>query len=653
MKSLDYKPWTTLLTFALVAMLAASTSAFADDTKDADQDAKAQEPASASDDKDKSADKEKEADKAEKKDKAKDKAIEKVEAKSDKPAKKMAKVRLAQLDITSSLPEGPGGAGLFGELKVDLRTLLDRIDRASKDDTIHGLVLKIENPSIGRGTMNEVREAIKRFRAGGKKVYAELDMAMPTDYLIATACDEIVMPESGTLVLPGVSMEGMFYKGLLDKLGVEADFVHMGEAKGAAEPFTRESFSKAVKANLSAMTDDMYEQMVETVAFERPITRKEAIAAIDEGLMTATKAKELGLIDRVAYSTELKQTLGKAYNTDKLVYVQNYGKKAIDTDFSGPTGLFKFIKLMSSSNSSSSASGKKIAVVYATGAITTGKSELDLFGESSIMGSTTIIEALRDAAADKDVAAIVLRINSPGGSAIASDLMWNEIEAIDKPIVASMGDVAASGGYYIAMGTDKIFAEPTTITGSIGVVGGKMALRGLYDKLGISIDTISRGANAGVFSSTNKFTPGERKVILSTMEETYDQFTSKAAEGRDMPVEQLKKLAGGKVYSGRQAKANGLVDELGTLDDAIAEAKKLAGIDADADVKLKTLPKTPDLMESLFGDNSAEQEVEVKVDLGLGNLHPELKKLMSRAQVLQRVFQEPVVLMMPFHLEVK
>ncbi|WP_442482496.1 signal peptide peptidase SppA [Aeoliella sp. SH292] len=648
MKSLDLKPWTNLLALALVAVLATSTATFADDTKGADKDAKAKEPASASDDKEKESEKQE-------KEKAKDAKLakEKVEAKADKPAKKAAKVRLAQLNITSSLPEGPGGAGLFGELQVDLRSLLDRIERASKDDTIQGLVLKIENPSIGRGTMNEVREAIKRFRAGGKKVYAELDMAMPTDYLIATACDEIVMPESGTLVLPGVSMEGMFYKGLLDKLGVEADFVHMGEAKGAAEPYTRESFSKAVKANLSAMTDDMYEQMVETVAFERPITRKEAIAAIDEGLMTATKAKELGLIDRVAYSTELKQTLGKAYNTDKLVYVQNYGKKAIDTDFSGPTGLLKFIKLMSTGSKTSTASGKKIAVVYAVGAITTGKSEPDLFGETSVMGSTTIIEALRDAAADDDVAAIVLRINSPGGSAIASDLMWNEIEAIDKPIVASMGDVAASGGYYIAMGTDKIFAEPTTITGSIGVVGGKMALRGLYDKLGISIDTISRGANAGVFSSTNKFTAGERKVIQGTMEETYEQFTSKAAEGRDMPVEQLKKLAGGKVYSGRQAKANGLIDELGTLDDAIAEAKKLAGIDADADVKLKTLPKTPDLMESLFGDNSSEQEVEVKVDLGLGNLHPELKKLMSRAQILQRVFQEPVVLMMPFHLEVK
>lgn len=594
---------------------------------------------------------------------AAEKKADKKEAKKEEPksasedkttkAKQIAKARMAQVVLSSSLPEGPGGTGLFAEIQVDLRSMLQRIERAAKDDDIQGLVLSIENPSLGRGTINEVREAIKKFRKSGKKVYAELTMAMPADYLVACACDEIVMPESGTLVLPGVRMEGMFYKGLLDKIGVEADFIHMGEAKGAAEPMTRTSFSDGVRANLTAMTDDMYEQMVATVAFDRPITRKQATEAIDRGLITATQAKELGLIDRVAYPSELKASLQESLNAKSLVYVQNYGKKKVDTDFSGPTGFFKLIKLMSSGSSSSKSSGKKIAVVYAVGAITTGKSESDLFGTASTMGSSTIIEALREAADDEDVAAIVLRINSPGGSAIASDLMWSKIQSIDKPIVASMGDVAASGGYYIAMGTDKIYAEPSTITGSIGVVGGKMALKGLYDKVGITIDVISRGGNSGVFSLTDPFSKSEREVITSMMEETYEQFTSKAAAGRDMPVEQLKKLASGKVYTGSQAKANGLVDELGTLEDAIAEAKKLAGIDADKEVKIMTLPKSPDLLESLLGGNEAEKEVEVKVDLGLGELHPELKKLIGHAHTIQRVFREPVVLMMPFALEVK
>ena len=571
--------------------------------------------------------------------------------KQESAEKKSTKVRLAQIVLASDLRESPGGSGPFGELQADLRTTILRFDRAAKDSKIDGMVLRIQNPALGRGRVNEIRAAIKRFRDTGKKVYAELEMAMPSDYLIATACDEIVMPESGMLLLPGVSLEGMFFKGLLDKIGVQADFIHMGEAKGAAEPFTRKGFSDSVRANLSALTDDLYDHMVETVAFDRPITKQQAIEAIDQGLLTAQRAKKLGLVDRLAYPPELRNSLTESYHTEKLVYVQNYGKKKVDTDFSGPTGFLKLLKLMSGGSSSSRSSGKKVAVVYAVGAITTGKSETDIFGNTSSMGSTTIVKALREAASDEDVAAIVLRINSPGGSAIASDLIWNQIQAIEKPVVASMGDVAASGGYYIAMGCDKILAEPSTITGSIGVVGGKLALSGLYDKVGISMDTISRGKNSSLFSATSKFSASERQAIRSMMEDTYEQFTSKAAAGRDMPLDQLKKLAGGKVYSGERAKAIGLIDELGTLHDAVAVAKGLAGIDADKDVKIRTLPKAPDLMESLFGGNDSEKEVEVKIDLG--QFSPEMEAIARRAGVLRRVFREPVVLMMPFDLEVK
>ncbi len=571
-------------------------------------------------------------------------------AQQEKKEATKSKVRLAQIVLANSMPESPGVMGPFGDQQLDLRSTLARLEKAAKDDTVEGLVLQIANPAIGRGKVDELRAAISRFRKSGKKVYAQLDMAMPSDYLIAAACDEIIMPESGMVLLPGLRIEAMFYKGLLDKAGVHADFIHMGDAKGAAEVMTRSSFSKPVRENLSAMVDDLYDQMVATVAFDRPITRAQAAAAIDEGLLTAKRAKELGLIDRLAYATDFRKSLGKSYEADELVYVENYGKKQVDTDFSGPAGFLKLLKLMSGGSSSRRSSGKKIAIVYAVGPITTGKSQESLFGGAS-MGSTTIVKALRDAADDEQVAAIVLRINSPGGSAIASDLMWSQIEAIEKPIVASMGDVAASGGYYIAMGTDKIFAEPNSVTGSIGVVGGKMAMKGLYDKLGVTIDTISRGKNSGVFSGTHKFTEGERKAIVSMMEDTYDQFTSKAAQGREMPVEQLKKLAGGRVYTGRQAKANGLVDEVGTLHDAIAEAKKMAGIADDQKVKIKTLPEPVDFFESLFGDNDAEKEVALRFDLGF--LSPELKQIAQRAALLRRVFREPVVLLMPFDLEIK
>ena len=244
------------------------------------------------------------------------------------------------------------------------------------------------------------------------------------------------------------------------------------------------------------------------------------------------------------------------------------------------------------------------------------------------MGSTTIVEALRDANKDKDVAAIVLRIDSPGGSALASDLIWHETQILDKPLVASMGDVAGSGGYYIAMGADKILAAPGTITGSIGVVGGKLAIHGLYDKLGITTETIERGRNSGMFTSSGPFTESERKVVRAMMEDMYDQFTAKAAKGRKMPLDKLRKLAGGRVYTGRQALENGLIDQLGTLDDAIGEAKKLAGIDKDTKVTIERLPEPTNFFESLFGEVDSEKEV--RLGPALEPVAPELVELAAR-----------------------
>jgi protease IV len=322
----------------------------------------------------------------------------------------------------------------------------------------------------------------------------------------------------------------------------------------------------------------------------------------------------------------------------------------VDTDFSGPMGFIKLLQaMMGADTSSGDRSGKKIAIVYAIGPIMSGESQSGLFAQS--MGSTTIVDALRKANDDKQVAAIVLRIDSPGGSAIASDLIWNQIENLDKPIVASMGDVAASGGYYIAMGADKIFATPATVTGSIGVVGGKMAIRGLYDKLGITTETIERGKNSGLFSSSGKWSESQREVIRAMMEDIYGQFTSKAAAGREMPVEELRKLAGGRIYTGRQAKENGLIDELGTLEDAIEEAKKLAGLEGDDDIKIKVLPEPTNFFETLFGDMDAEKEV--RLGQGLEAIAPELLELSRRAYRIRAVFDQPAAFVMPFELEIR
>jgi protease-4 len=601
---------------------------------------------------------------AESKTKSVEKAKAEDKAKSDAEEKakdtKQEKVRLAMVTLKDSLPETAEQAGPFGEAHVDLREVISRLGKAAKDKTVSGIVLDIENPEIGRGKVEELRGAISRFRATGKKAYAMLDSAEPADYMVACACDEIVMPETGVVMLPGIHAEAMFYKNLLAKLGVEADFIHIGDYKGAAEPMTREKFSAPVRENLTSLIDDMYDDMVTTIVKNRPLTISQAKEVIDTGLVTARRAKKLGLIDRVAYADTLREELAKKYDAEKLVLVKNYGKKEVDTDFSGPMGFFKLMQAMMGGDSSSAdRKGKKIAVVYAVGPIMSGKSKSGMFGGET-MGSTTIVEALRKANDDKNVVAIVLRVDSPGGSALASDLIWHQTQALKKPLVASMGDVAASGGYYISMGAKKIFASPSTITGSIGVVGGKLAVKGLLDKVGITTETIERGKNSGIFSSSGKFTDSQRQVVQNMMEDMYGQFTEKAAKGRNMPVEQLRKLAGGRVYSGRQAKENGLVDQLGTLHDAIAEAKKLAGVGADEEVKIEVLPEPTNFFETLFGDLDSEKEVSLSSAIapalarqGLNSAAPELAKLARQAEILRAVFERPVAFMMPFELDIR
>jgi protease-4 len=568
-----------------------------------------------------------------------------------KPARKQTKVRLAQLIVKDTLPESAGQSGPFGNLQLDLQELVSRIDRAAEDTSIAGAILDIRNPEIGRGKIYELRDAIQRFRAKGKKMFALFESAMPSDYLVACACDEIVMPESGVIMLPGIHAEATFYKGLLGKIGIEADFIHMGAYKGAAEPLTREKFSEPVRENMTALIDDLYDDIVTTLVKDRPVSVAQAKEIIDLGLLTATRAKELGLVDRITYPDVLRQELATAYEAEPLVYVKNYGQKKVDTDFSGPMGMIKFMQfIVGGSSSSRRDRGQKIAVVYAVGPITTGKSQSDPFG-GEIMGSTTIVEALRKANDDKQVAAIVLRIDSPGGSALASDLIWRETQVIEKPIVASMGDVAGSGGYYIAMGADKIVAAPGTITGSIGVVGGKLAVRGLYKKIGISTETIERGRNSGLFASSSRFTDSQREVVSELMEDIYGQFTSKAAAGRQMPLEKLQSLAGGRVYTGRQALANGLVDQLGTLYDAIQEAKQLAGIDRSTKVRIERLPEPTNFFETLFGDVGSEEEV--RLGAALEPLAPELMDIARRAYRLRAAFDQPAALVMPFDLDIR
>jgi protease-4 len=570
--------------------------------------------------------------------------------KEEKKSKNVQSLALFALD--ADLNEGAGQGGLLGDLAPSLHKFVERIDQAAKDAKIGGIVLRLQNPGLGSGKIGELRAAVARARKAGKKVYAVVDDVTNGDYLLAAACDEIIMPPSGSVTISGVRAEVTFYKDLLDKIGIKADMLQVGDFKGAAEPFTRSEMSPEFRKQFESVIDDLYNHLVDSISSERKLDRGRVKDLLDEGLFTAAAAKEAGLIDRVAYQDEFRAELKKHTNADEVKLVEDYGKRKIDVDFSGIGGMVKLMEMVAGGSSSKkSGKGKKIAVVYAVGMIMPGESMSGLF--DATLGGDTLVEALRQAEDDDKVAAIVLRVNSPGGSALASDLVWREITRIEKPIVASMGDLAASGGYYISMGADKILAEPRTLTGSIGVVGGKLALGGLFNKVGIKTEVISRGKNSGWESMDRPFTDSEREAWLKIMRDVYKQFTSKAAQGRKMELAQLESLAQGRIYTGRQAVANKLVDQLGTLDDAVAEAKKLAGIDESETVERLILPEPKSFLEELLMGPSVEAKAGLSLKRELQATMPGLFDVLDDASRLPRLFREPGVTVMPFRARIR
>ena len=568
-------------------------------------------------------------------------------------AKKAAKAptTVVRFSLNGEYPEGPSESGMFGELQPSLGKLIERLDEAKADKEVAAVWLRIEDLELGRGKVNEVRAAIARLRKAGKPVYAEVTSADTGAYLVASACDHVFMPSSGVLILPGVRMEMTFYKGLFDKLGLKFDALRMGKYKGFVEPFSRENMSAPLRESLQSIVDDVYDDMIATIAKDRHLQDYQVKSLVDQGLFSATTAREAGLVDEVLYADEFQESLRKRLKVDHVDVETAYKKKQLDTDFSGIGGFVKLMEALSGGKKSEKSNSKqKIAVVYAVGEITEGKSRNGLFSGVSL-GSTTMIETLKKAFDDSKVVAVVLRIDSPGGSATASDLIWRETvrhpqAGIRKPLVASMGNVAGSGGYYIAMGAKKIFAEPGTITGSIGVGGGKLVTGGLYGKLGLNTEIISRGKNSGALSSTQPFSPDERRVWTKLLEETYHDFVSKAADGRKMDYNRLESLAQGRVYTGRQAKKLGLIDEVGTLSDALAEAKKLAGLKPDADIEIEILPQPKSYFEQLFNGESAEAN-EFTAAM------PDVVKTIRQAALWRQLLGEKVLLWMPYHVELK
>src|SRR6202049_4039466 len=440
------------------------------------------------------------------------------------------------------------------------------------------------------GKIQEIRDAVLDFKKSGKPVYAYLEYGADRDYYLASAADKVFLMPSSPLDLTGVATYELFLRGTLDKIGAYPDLHHIGDYKTATNTLTEKSFTAAHKEMDESLNRDLYEQIVRGIADGRKKKDTEVRALLDEGPFLPEDALRPGLIDDVAYEDQVEEKLRPGASSRK-----------IDSDEYANVSAASF----------GLNRGPRIAVIYAAGAIASGKSGFDPLN-GSVVGSDTLIESIRQARRDSSIRAIVLRIDSPGGSAAASDAIWRELmiaknARADRPIVASMSDLAASGGYYIAMPADAIVAEPSTLTGSIGIFGGKFVTGGLYEKLGAPIGVASIGKNAEMDSPARSYNAGELKKVEEQLEAFYDQFVEKVANARHTTPEKTDQIAQGRVWTGRQAKDKGLVDEVGGLSQATASAQKRAKIAPDTEVELVPYPPRRsfyELVSEQFSGNS-------------------------------------------------
>lgn len=550
------------------------------------------------------------------------------------------------LSVTGGLPDyAPEDqmARLLGvEQKQSFTSLLTQLRKAKVDSRVGGVLLDIDFPGIGWGKADELREAIKDFRASGKPVYAYMEIGTNREYYIATAAEKIFLPPGGDLYVNGFAAQAMFYRGSLDKLGIEPQFIKIGKYKNAPDQYTEKEMSEGQKETINAILDDYYGRMVATIAETRKKSPEDVKALIDNAPYSAPQAKTQGLIDDAIYREQvyddLKNRLG--YKTeDKLRTIRAGEYREIPSDSLGLNN------------------GEKVAVIYASGAITGGSSNNSPFG-GEMVGSDTIVKAVNDAANDNSIKAIVLRVDSPGGSALASDLMWYALEnaKAKKPVVVSMGDVAASGGYYISCNADKIVAEPSTVTGSIGVFMGKPVLKGFYDWVGVNTQYTTRGKNAGLFREDTKWEGDElAKMTEQTNNIYFTNFVPKVAKGRKMSEEKVNTIGQGRVWTGAQAKENGLIDDFGGLEKAIEIAKQLANLPADKDVRRVAYPEARPFFESIFssGETSVETKEQQTQRAIIEAMPQDVRRTLRYASILDQMKHGEAMMMLPYELEIK
>lgn len=515
----------------------------------------------------------------------------------------------------------------LGQADLDMKKIRDNLEKAAVDERINGVIVQISFLEVGYAKLQELREYISEFRKSGKKIYAYLgtELAFTKDYYVASACDSVFMPPSANLFLTGISSEVTFYKNFFKKFGVEAEFVHVGKYKNAPDTYTRDSMSPEQREVIENLLETYYRNIIQTIAVSRNMTIEAVEKLINEQSgFTGEEAMQFGLIDRTAFFSDVENELKMSDEQPKRLSGNAYARIPASS-----------LKIRNKS---------RIAVINCVGTIFAGTDSDDpFFGK--VLGASTIVGDIARAAESKSVKAIILRVDSPGGSATAAHAIYDAIQKArtKKPVIASVSDYGASGGYYISMAADTMITAPNSLVGSIGVFAGKFNVAGLYDKLELKNEQISRGKNAGLFSLMQPWSPSEKAVIERLIGNFYQDFVQKTADARDLTYQQVNAVAQGRVWTGDEAIKVGLFDAGGSFYSAVQAAKKLAKIDADESVRLIYYPREKSMLSQLFS----------AIHIGLNSLSGRdlfpLKKITERLEMIQN----KALYLMPVRIEWK
>jgi protease-4 len=528
--------------------------------------------------------------------------------------------------LDAGLSDAPQAPGLFDDpakASPTLNELTESIHRAATDPRITGLYLEFDGPSGGWATWQELREAVAAFQATGKPCVAYAGSVLDNGtYYVASACKTVAMAPAAVLVVTGLSIEVTYYKDMLTWLGVEAEFQHVGDFKSAIEPFERAGPSAPAAEAYELLLEGLWQQMLTGIAAGRGVTVDQARTFVEQPTLTPAVARERGMIDALAWPDAMRARVHLVGAQD---WAEQLAAPVSETDMKKvTTHLTPVREYVKDVRAAREGSGPKVALLYAEGSIVSGEGGGGLFGDDGNLTDHEYVRWMRKVRADDRVKAVVVRVNSPGGSALASSIMWREnaaTRAAGKPVVVSMGDYAASGGYLISANADWIVAEPGTLTGSIGVFGGKFDISGAFGKLGITTHQFQRGPMSDLFSLTHGFDDSERAVFQEYLEDFYGQFLDIVSTGRKLDRDAVHAVAQGRVWTGEQALERGLVDQLGTVRDAAAKAAQLAGL---AEHELLVVPARQTFFEQILEQMEPSDDVSA--------LLPEVRALPPRVR---------------------